>query len=234
MAKFEQGQTLRAVRDTESAYGWKFREGEQVVVTNPGMTGRPSGHPNHTLGVSTAAEAVVTPDSSAWVVDPADFESVSATGGPFDPSKVKAGDTVTLLVTPVEKAKKPFTVTGEVYGAPGALMVGGLWVMNDKIATLTDHQPAPEPESPVPPGFYAVHQDETPGAEWVGFVDNDGDFYGMEDGFLRAASGGDFTVDNPLTVFDPAWARSVLKTFEVRPGYVEAYTDVLADQLGLK
>lgn len=77
------------------------------------------------------------------------------TPAPLDPSKVKAGDTVTLDVAPVGHAPG-FTVEGEVYAsdAPGnqsALCVGG-FLFDHHRATLTAHQPAPEPEPEWKPG----------------------------------------------------------------------------------
>lgn len=90
-------------------------------------------------------------------------KDVDATPAPLDPSKVKAGDTVTLEngetsvrgpVAHIEKALPMDVVLGFSirnvgwrYIAPGvvAQQEHGVW-------TLTDHQPAPEPEPEWEPG----------------------------------------------------------------------------------
>jgi hypothetical protein len=150
---------------------------------------------------------------------------------PLDPAAVKAGDTVTLLVTPVEKAKKPFTVTGEVYGAPGALMVGGLWVMNDKIATLIAQRPAPEPEPEWKPGtVYAAASADGP----VRLYRNKGI---DRDYWLDA--GGEMVPDEavskvrPLVVIDPADVDVVALQREIDDAMPGHEASVVLEHLGL-
>lgn len=151
-SEFQKGQTIRAIRATESAYGNRFTVGTVLVVTNPDMYGRPSSHPHHRLGVNTPAGAAEAPSASEWVVNPADFELVE-----LDPSKVKAGDTVTLEredgtlirakvfdVDPV--VVNPPERTLRLYGIPDWVLIG-----KDSYA-LTDHQPAPKPQPPTAPG----------------------------------------------------------------------------------
>jgi hypothetical protein len=71
------------------------------------------------------------------------------TPAPLDPSKVKAGDTVTVSLTDYELGT--YEVSGTVRATSGgALMVGPTCIASNgtwrKAATLTDHQPAPKPE----------------------------------------------------------------------------------------
>src|SRR5690606_27087871 len=81
----------------------------------------------------------VTPKKSTWSV----VEKVT-----FDPANVKAGDTATAEVSPVHTdgdGPKPFTITGEVWADGQTLMLGG-WSITLPNLTLTDPQPAAEPE----------------------------------------------------------------------------------------
>jgi hypothetical protein len=68
------------------------------------------------------------------------------TPAPLDPSKVKAGDTVTVHVVTIDSPA--YDVSGEAYMLGHALAVGG-HVLTGPGVTLTDHQPAPEPEAEV-------------------------------------------------------------------------------------
>lgn len=68
---------------------------------------------------------------------------------------------------------------------------------------LVDHQPAVEPEGPAP-GFYIVSPDANPEARYTGFVDNNGDFHGAEDGFYRHVAPGGFVIGRQLVAIDPA------------------------------
>jgi hypothetical protein len=69
---------------------------------------------------------------------------------PLDPSKVKAGDTVTVEVIPLHGPR--YSLGGEVYrvDTSGPLWVGPVCITRpdeDIVRVrLTDHQPAPEPE----------------------------------------------------------------------------------------
>jgi hypothetical protein len=69
------------------------------------------------------------------------------TPAPLDPSKVKAADTVTLLVDPPDR-HPAFTVSGETHSLGGPTVYLGGWRVDDlpDYVTLTDHQPAPKPE----------------------------------------------------------------------------------------
>lgn len=81
----------------------------------------------------------------------------------IDPSKVKAGDTVTATVPWTESfgfQREPYEVTGVTYvGSPD----GSLWVGPVELSgrvTITDHQPAPEREWRVGAMYRAtVHND---------------------------------------------------------------------------
>lgn len=145
---FQKGQTIRAIRSTESAYGHRFAKGRELVVTNPDMYGRPSSHPHHRLGVNTPAGAAEAPSASEWVVNPADFELVE-----LDPSKVKAGDTVTVERDGGRLPDQEVMVVGESgMGYTTVILRGGVqvYITGPDAWTLTDHQPAPEPK-PQPP-----------------------------------------------------------------------------------
>lgn len=69
---------------------------------------------------------------------------------PLDPSKVKAGDTVTLHVEYDDASNgKPYDITGEVtLDSYGSRWIGPVMLEGEQgyEFTLTDHQPAPEPE----------------------------------------------------------------------------------------
>lgn len=81
-----------------------------------------------------------------------------ATPAPLDPSKVKAGDTVTLekdgaLVRDVVIEAKSRGVGQFVFYTaenPDPLIPGTYYLVNHGAWTLTDHQPAPEPEPELP------------------------------------------------------------------------------------
>lgn len=88
----------------------------------------------------------------------------SATPAPLDPSKVKAGDTVTLesgtaLVRDVVIEAKSRGVGQFVFYTaenPDPLIPGTYYLVNSGAWTLTDHQPAPEPEPEWKPGTLAL------------------------------------------------------------------------------
>jgi hypothetical protein len=160
---------------------------------------------------SAGACAVCAGQGVVWEGDDDHFPGQECTActtapAPLDPAKVKAGDTVTMRVTPVEKGRKPFTVEGEAYGAPGALMVGGLWVMNDKIATLIAHTPAPEPEwEPGRLVSVRVNGRELPGERYQGFVTHHGTvMVANEDGSPESINLAHLRDVRPLVVIDPA------------------------------
>lgn len=71
-----------------------------------------------------------------------------------DPSKVKAGDTVTLNIdpSPMEVPYRPYSVRGEVYPIGASLFAGGWPIIGHPSVTLADHKPAPEPEPEWKPG----------------------------------------------------------------------------------
>jgi hypothetical protein len=136
---------------------------------------------------------------------------------PLDPSKVKAGDTVTVRVEPnpdtgwgtLDHGPEAIEVTGKVWldsgdNPHGPVAKVGVHALGLPNVTLTAHQPAPAPEPEHAPGFYTVHPYDSPETNWTGFVDSEGTFYGEEDGFFRQAFKGDYTVDSRLVVIDPA------------------------------
>jgi hypothetical protein len=122
---------------------------------------------------------------------------------PLDPSKVKAGDTVTVTVT--DDKHGSIVVTGEAWeDYPGDLAVGPHLLSRDNV-TLTAHTPAPEPE-PEPewkPGTVAVV--ETEGAYPGGprrAVRRGGVWHSLDmEGYAIDAN---VTCVRPLFVIDPA------------------------------
>lgn len=90
--------------------------------------------------VMAEAEAMAAPSLPTQDGDDDGREAAS-----LDPSTVKAGDTVTVHVA----AAPPFDVHGKVWEpgmeAPAGLSVGNVSLTAPNV-TLTDHQPAPEPE----------------------------------------------------------------------------------------
>lgn len=119
-----------------------------------------------------------------------------------DPSKVKPGDTVTVLIAPAGHAPT-FTVTGEAYvmGPDDALWVGP-YPIEDARHALTDHQPAPEPEPEWKDGQIGdalVH-----GASVRGFISNSGEsfVFSVPGGGYHEAGHGSFEDFVPLVVID--------------------------------
>ncbi|MDR7385247.1 hypothetical protein [Promicromonospora iranensis] len=88
------------------------------------------------------------PSGMAYVYEPP--AKPDATPAPLDPSKVKAGDTVTVEVIRLHGPR--YSLSGEVYrvDTSGPLWVGPVCITapdEDIVRVrLTDHQPAPEPE----------------------------------------------------------------------------------------
>jgi len=78
--------------------------------------------------------------------------SAETTPAPLDPSKVKAGDTVTVEVSNSKPDVPTYTVKGEVHnddqGRPwvGPILLNSKYPGGPVSITLTDHQPAPKPE----------------------------------------------------------------------------------------
>lgn len=175
----------------------------------------------------------------------ADFLAPDATPAPIDPSKVKAGDTATVEVIPLHGPR--YSLAGEVYrvDTSGPLWIGPVSITapDEDIVrvTLTDHQPAPEPEPEYRSQFVAV-TDANGGASYEGFIDADGDFYGMEDGFLRLASLENYQNARPLVVIDPAavdvdaLAKTVRKASDTSPHiwYMPEIVRAVLAELGIE
>jgi hypothetical protein len=129
-------------------------------------------------------------------------EVSDTTPAPLDPSKVKAGDTVTLEIHDPEMA--PFEVLGEAYKVPGqGLSAGGWPISNHPHVTLTAHQPAPEPEPEWKPG--TVADIEVDGGHTYRAIRNDGDQWDAENAWTYGDS--EVTDVRPLVVIDPADER---------------------------
>lgn len=96
----------------------------------------------HSTGGGTPGNVFEPVDLVPYVESPA-----------LDPSKVKAGDTVTVHVVTIDSPA--YDVSGETYMLGHALAVGG-HVLTGPGVTLTAHQPAPEPEPELPEGTIAL------------------------------------------------------------------------------
>jgi hypothetical protein len=104
---------------------------------------------NHELGIALAAGSADTAGllgtaAVASGIAAREAGKYAATPAPLDPSKVKVGDTVTVRVEEFD-IPDPYEVTGKAYVGPIGMAVGGFLLGGDRV-TLTDHQPAPEPE----------------------------------------------------------------------------------------
>jgi hypothetical protein len=121
---------------------------------------------------------------------------------PLDPSKVKAGDTVT--VTGGGGAHPAYEVTGAAWEpdhSPGTLWVGPVCI-SSSLVTLTAHQPAPEPEPEWKRGQVAVVTPSMPRGEITRAIrSGDGNWHTDGGGFWE-----DDEVANVrlLVVIDPA------------------------------
>jgi hypothetical protein len=121
-----------AIRDQDEAISLSYWLAEQM------------GEHVDDQGDETLTETVQRYVSREWMPK----TGANTTPAPLDPSKVKAGDTVTVHVKFENPEFRDFTITGEVYNAmEGAgLYVGGWPLLDHTQVTLTDHQPAPKPE----------------------------------------------------------------------------------------
>lgn len=141
----------------------EFNEGDKVIRVRSPHTRDES---PMTLGSEWTVDAV---EGRSWFRVEGYHQSLYAgyfelvTPAPLDPSKVKAGDTVTLEredgtlirakvfdVDPV--VVNPPERTLRLYGIPDWVLIG-----KDSYA-LTDHQPAPKPELPTKPGSIVKSQ----------------------------------------------------------------------------
>lgn len=134
---------------------------------------------------------------------------VDATPAPLDPSKVRAGDTVTLLVDPPD-THPAFTVAGETHSLGGPTVYLGGWRVDDlpDYVTLTDHQPAPEPEPEWLEGAVAeVTPTRRPDLATRAVRGSDDMWHNTYGGMWDD----DEVSVRPLVVIDPAAARKALE-----------------------
>jgi hypothetical protein len=149
-SEFKMGDHIRAVRDTSTLGGRAIQEGEQFVVEAPadGRTVSAADFErveDHGTGDGSASDICAEPGCNC------DLERRFP--APLDPSKVKAGDTVTVKAVDPES---PFVMSGLVEKAEDAtpengataahLTIWGRVYTVGRMLTLTSHQPAPEPE----------------------------------------------------------------------------------------
>jgi len=158
MSMFEKGQTIRAIRAAQSAYGHKFAPGDEVVVTNPDMFGRPESHPHHRLGVNSRQGVAETGgDSSEWVVNPSDFEAVP------EWSDIEVGDGVTLRLkaTGEEFEHTAYLEAGSASARVLGLSTAGL--ARSKFELLAIRKPEkPKPQVPITPGSVVLIHSGSP------------------------------------------------------------------------
>lgn len=130
MSAFTEGQEVTVTGDTQD-YGHGFRAGATATVVS--VDGSPSTY-------------VEVDGTEAWV---ANLDLEAATPAPFDPSKVKAGDTVTLERDRGRLPDQVVATRSMTSGGCSTLILEGgieVKVTGPDAWTLTDHQPAPEPE----------------------------------------------------------------------------------------
>lgn len=152
--------------------------------------------------------------------------------------RVKAGDTVTATVTPLgdNEGPKPFEIKGEVYMDPfGDVLMVGAFRLEEENVTLTDHQPAPEPEPEWEHhGIYkatvrgesevtVMYEDPKDHQPWKSLT-------GIGDaGYLWHAV--DQVTDvRPLVVIDPTRAKDAL----TRTGISDGWRDTVLEALGIE
>jgi hypothetical protein len=161
--EFVPGQNARAIRNTASVDGISVVKGAQVTVEAlpsapfPTFVGRleaetglvfdtadfePVEPPEPYKAPISGTPATFPLSEVAWLDD--------TTPAPLDPSKVKAGDTVTLHVEYDDASNgKPYDISGEVtLDTYGSRWIGPVMLEGEQgyEFTLTDHQPAPKPE----------------------------------------------------------------------------------------
>jgi hypothetical protein len=190
----------------------EIKPGDRIITIQdaPSLLGRtvPAGTPGR---VERSGPPIVGPysvyahfegDPTGRQVRPGDVSVLPS--APLDPAKVKAGDTVTL--DHPDGTHLPNRTVSSVY----AVMIGRRQeYLNDLYAegyTLTEHQPAPEPEPVWKPGTVAVVvQGGDPGAgvddhEFRAALQTDGTWVGLAG---EAATAAPVSV-RPLVVIDPA------------------------------
>lgn len=136
---------------------------------------------------------------------------------PLDPSKVKPGDTVTLTLEGAEVTdtvaaweRNPASGHYRAYLAhdPDPLDAKPFRLVGNAAYTLTDHQPAPEPEPEWEPGRFVsvrVNGRELPGERYQGFVTHHGTvMIANEDGSPESINLAHLRDVRPLAVIDPA------------------------------
>lgn len=180
-----------------------FNVGDTVRVLPSEAQPHQGLYPNKNVTVEHADETHVRVSGSRYEWNARRFELVErATPAPLDPSKVRTGDTVTLLVDPPD-THPSFTVAGETHSLGGPTVYLGGWRVDDlpDYVTLTAHQPAPEPE-PLLRGLYSArYMGSEPTAMWASdggsgavFRNDEGDEFAPEE----------LADVRPLVVIDPA------------------------------
>lgn len=193
------GRQARAVRETHSAGGTLIPQG--AVVTVQSTCAEP-----HLFVAAGEGKVGMTLHVEDFLFAPVYDEP--AAPAPLDPSKVKAGDTVT--VSGGGTGDRPaYEITGvawEPSHSPGTLWVGPVCI-SAPLVTLTDHQPALEPEPEWKPG--TVYDARLAGGAdpfrvWAIEGDTPGTTAEFTDYLGNSYEAGELLDVRPLVVIDPA------------------------------
>lgn len=167
------------------------------------------------------------------------------TPAPLDPSKVKAGDTVTLTVNP-DDHHPAFTVAGETHSLGGSTVYLGGWRVDDlpDYVILVDHQPAPKPDPATfgtatvegvrRPGFtYLAGVAGHEGGGFISFLYPEGDTYFATSQFTDFVPG---VLINTASVDVNALAKTVRKAADASPHiwYMPEIVRAVLAELGIE
>lgn len=153
-AEFIPGQNARAVRETLSESGTKVVKNAQVTVEayfgGTQFMARLEGDTGlifYTADFEPVEPPAPYPATPAPSLLDQDGDDDGREAAPLDPTLVKAGDMVTLRIKHLDRPM--LTLSGETHtpNTGHGVFLGG-WRVDDlpDYVTLTDHQPAPEPE----------------------------------------------------------------------------------------
>jgi hypothetical protein len=229
----------------------EFKKGDRIVFTKAdawGKRGERVRMPKGTLGTYDDADGGAAPwvrlDTGERVQAWADVLAPA----PLDPSKVKAGDTVTVRVEPnpgtgwgtLDHGPEAIEVTGKVWldsgdNPHGPVAKVGVHALGLPNVTLTAHQPAPEPEPEWKPGQFVSGVVE--GARRQGMVDDLGNFlfwnHELEGVQEDPIAPGVVTDIRPLVVIDPADVDRVALQREIDDAMPGHEASVVLERLGL-
>jgi predicted RecA/RadA family phage recombinase/uncharacterized protein YodC (DUF2158 family) len=155
----------------------------------------------------------------------------------LDPSKVKAGDTVTL-VSPASVNRGTVKVPAKIEGVAREVLPDGRIAVHGVQgfffpSTLTAHQPAPEPEPEWKPGTFVSGEFE--GRRGQGVVTEQGEFlfWNHTGGHMQEEPLSTITDVRPLAVIDPADVDVVALQREIDDAMPGHEASVVLERLGL-